>query len=63
MASDTTQEDTPVQLTPPEPVPAVSLKQADGAVKLEPAEAADLNAENRGIRPRDHGSPRPFGSL
>lgn len=45
MASDTTQEDTPVQLTPPEPVPAVSLKQADGAVKLEPAEAADLNAK------------------
>jgi uncharacterized protein YaaN involved in tellurite resistance len=36
---------TPLQLTPPEPVPSVSLRQADGAVKLEPAEVADLHAK------------------
>jgi uncharacterized protein YaaN involved in tellurite resistance len=36
---------TQIQLTPPEPVPPVPAKQAEGAVKLEPAEMADLNAK------------------
>jgi uncharacterized protein YaaN involved in tellurite resistance len=37
--------ETPLQLSPPEPVPPVSLNQADGAVKLEPAEVSDLHAK------------------
>lgn len=43
--SDDPTEQAPIQLTPPEPVPAVSVKQADGAVKLEPSERADLDAK------------------
>jgi uncharacterized protein YaaN involved in tellurite resistance len=43
--NDNPSVETPIQLTPPEAVPAVSVKQADGAVKLEPAELADLDAK------------------
>lgn len=38
-------ENRPIVLTPPEPAPVVSQKQADGVVKLEPAEIAGLNAK------------------
>ena len=37
--------ETPLQLTPPAPVAPVALTQADGAVKLEPAEVADLQTK------------------
>ncbi len=36
---------TAIVLTPPEPVAPISTKQADGSVKLEPAQAGDLNAK------------------
>jgi hypothetical protein len=43
--TDTQTEHAPLQLTPPEPVPPVSTKQADGAIRLEPAEVSDLQAK------------------
>jgi uncharacterized protein YaaN involved in tellurite resistance len=43
--TDPANELVPLQLTPPEPVPAVPPKQAAGAIKLEPAELGDLNAK------------------
>ena len=43
--TETLAVEAPLQLTPPEPVPPVPVKQADGAVKLEPKELADLDAK------------------
>ena len=43
--TDQANEHSPLQLTPPEPVPALQPKQAAGAIKLEPAELGDLNAK------------------
>lgn len=42
--SDQADGDAPIRLTPPEPAPIVSPKQADGAVALDPAETARLDA-------------------
>lgn len=43
--NDANPVEAPLQLTPPAPVPPATVKQADGAVKLEPDELSDLDAK------------------